>query len=325
MKFEKEPLSIEAQVQKLLGRGMIGDPALMAERLEVVSYYRLSGYAYPFRQTETKEGVKKPTEDGQFIEGTQFETVWRRYTFDRQLRLLLMDALERFEVAFRTQLAHHHSLQYGPFGYATTPASRPKLKPSAFAEFFSIVLEELARSKEPYVKHFYEKYGDEHNVPPLWEAVGIMTFGTLVTFYKATTHQVKKAVASTFGVPDTVMESWLLTLNTVRNICAHHARLWNRELGNKPLIPREEDYPEWHTPVNVGNNRVFGILTVAKHCMNRIAPQSRWPDRLQALLCDYPDIPRGDMGFPENWEECPIWVQRGGEEFTNPRKIEHGS
>lgn len=118
---------------------------------------------------------------------------------------------------------------------------------------------------------------------------------------------IEQQVASVFGVPDTVMESWLLALNTVRNICAHHSRLWNRELGNEPMIPLARDYPEWHTPVQVRNERLFGILTICKHCLNHIAPQSGWSHRLMALFEEYPDVPLASMGFPENWRECPIW------------------
>jgi len=301
MKYEKPALTLEQQVERLINRGMEGDPPLMAERLAVVNYYRLSGYSFPFRN-----------EDGTFKPGTSFETVWRLYVFDRQLRLLVMDAIERFEVALRTQLAHHHTIAHGPFAYATDRTSRPKMKRDQFAEFISAFLEEMGRSKEQFVKHYYSKYGDEHDFPPFWEAAEVMSFGSVVTFYKATTHQVKQSVASLFGIPDTVMESWLLALNTVRNICAHHSRLWNRELGNKPMIPRVEDYPEWHVPAKIPNDRIFGILTICKHCLNRIAPQSHWPDRLHTLLAAYPDIPLASMGFLEKWEESPMWRENGG-------------
>jgi len=43
--------------------------------------------------------------------------IWRRYTFDRQLRLLVMDAIERVEIAFRTQLTNIFTLKYGAFGH----------------------------------------------------------------------------------------------------------------------------------------------------------------------------------------------------------------
>ncbi len=287
---------MDQQVDLLFRRGMTGDRCLMKERLATVNYYRLSGYWYPFRNP-----------DDTFKEGTTFDKVWRRYAFDRRLRLLVMDAIERFEVAIRTQFAHHHAIHHGPFAYANDPKSRPKMERKDFADLYAKVLEELSRSKEPFVKHFYSKYGDSHDAPPIWEAVEVMSFGNIVTLYKNTTHKVKQDVANVFDVPDTILESWLQTLNTIRNICAHHGRLWNRELGYKPFIPHAASYPQWHDPVKVPNDRIFGILTICKHCLNRIAPQSKWPDDLNKLLADYPDIPRLNMGIPANWSESPIW------------------
>jgi abortive infection bacteriophage resistance protein len=96
----------------------------MRARVSAVNYYRLSGYWYPFRNP-----------DDTFKAGTTFEAVWRRYVFDRRLRLLVMDAVERLEVAVRSQLAYHHAHQHGPFAYASEIASLPKLRPSEYQEF----------------------------------------------------------------------------------------------------------------------------------------------------------------------------------------------
>ena len=299
MKYEKQPRSFEEQADLLIHRGMGGDKNLMIRRLAAVNYYRLSGYWYPYRNA-----------DDTFQEGTMFETVWRRYVFDRRLRFLVMDAVERIEVSVRSQLAHHHSVVHGPFAYANDPTSRPKMKTTVFSEFYAQILEELCRSKEQFVKHFYSKYGDTHDVPPIWEAVEVMSFGSVVTLFKNTSHKVKQAVSNVFLMPDTVMESWLLAFNTIRNICAHHSRLWNREFGTKPLIPLEKGYPDWHIPVEVKNNRLFAVLTISKYCLNLVAPQSKWPSRLVGLLGEYRDIPIADMGFPENWQDCPIWKEQ---------------
>ena len=112
MKYTKSPLTLEQQADLLLSRGMLGDRALMIDRLAVVNYYRLSGYWHPFR----KQG------DDAFRPGTTFEAVWDRYVFDRHLRLLVMDAIERIEVAVRTQLAYSLAHRQGdPFAYATDP------------------------------------------------------------------------------------------------------------------------------------------------------------------------------------------------------------
>src|SRR5204863_9361337 len=185
MKFEKPFLSIEQQIDRLTESGMSGDREMMAERLASVSYHRLSGYWFPFKQS-----------DGEFKPGTSFEQVWKRYAFDRQLRFLLMDAIERFEVTFRSQLAYCHGELHGPFGYALDRTSRPGMSHRNFPEFYFNLLEELVRSKEPYIKDFYATHGDEHDVPTIWEAAEVMTFGSVVTLYRGTNPKVKQAVAS---------------------------------------------------------------------------------------------------------------------------------
>jgi abortive infection bacteriophage resistance protein len=119
---------------------------------------------------------------------------------------------------------------------------------------------------------------------------------------------VKSAIAAEYGIADKVLESWLLSLNFVRNICAHHSRLWNRGFGNKqPSIPRAHKHPEWHIPVPVAGDSVFGILTVLFYMLKKVAPHSRWKTRLQKLFEEYPDVPLRFMGFPDNWQECSIW------------------
>ena len=113
-----------------------------------------------------------------------------------------------------------------------------------------------------------------------------------------------------FGVADKVLESWLLSLNSIRNLCAHHARLWNRGMGNQPpAIPRAHKHPDWHRPVPILPDRIFGVLTVLHYMLRQVAPQSRWRDRLQKLFAKYPDVPIRFMGFPENWLASPLWAE----------------
>jgi abortive infection bacteriophage resistance protein len=238
--------------------------------------------------------------------------VWRR------LRLLVMDAVERIEVAVRTQLAYHHAHNHGAFAYSTDPASLPKLNFDRYREFVQSVKDETSRrhrSQDQFVKHFQNKYGDVHHDLPVWMATEVMSFGTVLTFFRGSTHAVKQSVASVFGMPAAVFDSWLLTLTAVRNICAHHGRLWNRENGLKPIIPRITEYPDWHTPVKIENNRIFAVLTICQYSLKRIAPQSQWSKRLRVLLADYPCVPLSDMGFPAKWADSLIWMSDGTEVF----------
>jgi len=302
VKYTKPPLTFEEQADLLLSRGMDGDRSLMIDRLGAVNYYRLSGYWHIFRMGTSH----------QFRPNTTFDFVWQLYIFDRRLRLLVMDAIERIEVTARTQLAYHHShLARSPFGYADDPVFLPQLPPIERARFVRDIEEETAYSKETFVEHFRTKYGDNHKHMPIWVACEIMSFGCVLTFYNGSHPDIKKQVAAPFGVHDVVFSSWLSTLNTIRNICAHHGRLWNRVLGIKPKIPEKNKHPQWHEPVEITNDRIFGILTICKFCLDRIAPQSHWPGRLQALLDEFPKVPRSSMGIPANWRECPIWKTMG--------------
>ncbi|MBX3179778.1 MAG: Abi family protein [Candidatus Hydrogenedentes bacterium] len=295
MDYRKQALSHEQQADQLLQRGLIADREELIERLRRVSYYRLSGYLYPFRNA-----------DDSYADGTTLEDVWNRYTFDRHLRFIVLDAIERTEVYVRTAMVYRHAHAFGPFGY-TVPANLPNLNRNQFGRLLSDIFRETDRSKEAFVAHFREKYGDQHGWPPIWMATELMSFGTTLTFFRGAPIDIKKNIASGFNQPDEVVDSWLHSLLTVRNACAHHARLWNRALGVKPKIPNEKKNPDWHVPSTIRNDRIFSVITILRYLMGIIAPQSRWPDRFLDLIERNPKIPLSEMGFPENWIECPIW------------------
>ena len=156
MKYTKPPLTIDEQVQLLLQRGMSGEPDVMAQRLTAVNYYRLSGYMYSFRNP-----------DDTFKPGTTFDLVWNTYVFDRHLRLLVMDAIERIEIAVRSLIAYHHAHEHGAFAFALDQASLPKMNSDEYQTFLDRVDEEAHRSREPFVEHFQTKYGDSHQYLPV--------------------------------------------------------------------------------------------------------------------------------------------------------------
>jgi len=311
MKFTKTFLTYEQQADLLLSRGLQGDKGTLISHLQSVSYFRLSGYWYIFRKPDPARRGRKLDD---FAPDATVERVWDRYVFDRRLRLLVMDALERIEVDARTRLAYLHAEKHGPFGYADDPATLPGLTVSARTKFLDTFRNYLAESDEDFVVHFRTKYGSDHNDLPIWVACELMTFGNLFTFFRGCKPDIQKALARRYGVSDTVCESWLKTLNTIRNICAHHARLWNRVLGVKPMIPNKD--PKWRYEVDtaagkqrvpIPSGRVFAVLTICHHCLNVIAPGHSWKDRFQKILDDHPDIPRPGLGLIPDWDKHPLW------------------
>lgn len=303
MKYPKQALSFSEQAARLLARGLVADRATLISRLEAVNYYRLSAYWYTFRIPNDP--------DDRLIPGTTLDAVWERYVFDRQLRLLVMDAIERVEVAVRTQVVNQHSLKYGPFGYLNRD-TLPTIRVEDHRKFLDKIRIEAENSREDFVKHYFNKYTLEHDLP-LCMACELLTFGGTLTLFRNVEKEIKRGVAVEFGVADAVLESWLITLNFIRNVCAHHARLWNRGMSNKePAIPRQHKHPQWHIPVAIQSDRVFGVLTVLQYLLKQVAPQSHWCDRLTDLFARHPDVPLRFMGFPDNWMECPIWKDNGG-------------
>ncbi len=297
MSYAKPPLPIEGQVQRLLERGLAGDRDELARHLAVVSYTRLEAYWHPFQNP-----------DRSFTPGTTFDRVWQRYVFDRRLRLLVLDAIERIEVAVRTQLALHHSLAHDAFAYAEQPSTLPRMKAWQHRRFREALDDQIQRADEIAIQRFLADHGRDHAYLPVWLAIEVMSFGSILTFYRGAETAIRRTVADRFGVHHSVFESWLLALNVVRNFCAHHSRLWNRVLGVKPKIPNRRHDSRWHVPVPIGNDRIFGILTIAAACLQRIAPQSDWPMRTRGVLEAFPGIPLEAMGIPQNWLDCPIWT-----------------
>lgn len=296
MEYTKPFLTFEQQADLLMkDRGMIADRDSLIRHLQDVGYYRLSGYWH----------IHKMQDSDKFWEGTTFQRVWEIYVFDRQFRLVVLDAVERVEIHMRTQLAYLLAELTGPFGFLDKK-NLPRLNADRYDRFISKCAEAYKRAKsgEPFAKHFDGKYGDVHDLPPYWVLANVMDFGMVVTLYKGSPVAVRKRIADDLGISTKVLDSWLVTINTARNICAHHGRLWNRTIGNPPMIPRSQ---EWHEPYEVENEKIFGTLTVLSYLLENVAPKTSWRKRLLHMVLELAPRDQERMGFTGNWRACPFW------------------
>lgn len=298
MKYTKPHLTYEQQADQLLKRGLIADRSELIQKLAQVSYYRLSGYWFPYRNY--------PEDD--FKPNTQFSDIWTRYAFDRRLRFHLLDGIERIEVFLRSRLVYEFTKHHGAFGYIDAKNFPGFSNNNEHSALLAKIQKEVDRSNEKFIDHFNRKYGSSHNLPPLWMVAELFSFGNILTFLRGIHPSIRKPIAEDLSLDPSVLISWIRSLNGVRNICAHHGRAWNRQLGDKPQIPKKD--LDWKSPVQIRNDKIFGILTIIKYSINIIAPQSNWPNRFKELLNSFPEIPIGQMGMPKNWEECPIWKMR---------------
>lgn len=315
--YSKPALTHDDLVDRMVERGLVvADPDRAARYLRHVGYYRMSPYLIPFRAVRTAEDLR---------EGTTFDQVLDLYVFDRKLRLLLMDAIERIEVSVRSSLTDHMSVQHDdPFWYVNSVHFR---NPSKHRQFLSMVRrscdDQLASSPEhsegelahaSALEHYLTTYG-EPELPPSWLMVETLTLGQLSNLVSNLARAADVArVARPLGLTGPLLLSWLRTYVRVRNVCAHHGRLWNVGLGVYPAIPTSPSV-HWLADADalsssVRQKRLYPVLVSLQSVLCVVSPRSSWARRLSALLDQHPDVPLAGMGIPPDWRSDQFWSER---------------
>lgn len=297
MQFSKPPKTFDEQLDLLVARGMVVDDPDRAERyLSHLNYYRLAAYWLPFEQDH-------PTH--RFKPNTRFNTVLEHYIFDRELRLLVMDAIERVEVSLRTRWAYHLSHTYGP--HVHLDAAIHKQGRWSHQDNVAALQEVVRRSSEVFIRHF-DGYDEE--LPPLWAVCEIMTLGQLSKWYANLRYsRDRNAIAAVYGLDEVNLVSFLHHLSTVRNLCAHHSRLWNREFAFAWKRPLRKP-ADLHLNFHADGKRLYNTLVMLAYLMDMINPHG-WKQRLNQLFTKHPEVSSRPMGFPDDWRDRPIWRGQG--------------
>lgn len=306
MKFAKPAISVDDQLDLLKQRGMtVPDEARARHYLKHISYYRLRAYWLPF------EGEKQGDAHC-FKDDTSFDDVLSLYVFDRQLRLLVMDAVERVEVAIRASWAHHMAMSHGPHGYLD---QQHYSKVRHHASMVDSLTKEFDRSRDTFAEHYHTKYTDP-TLPPVWMAAELMSFGLLSKFYGGLKSRAERqAIAKPLGLDEKVLTSFAHHMSHVRNICAHHGRLWNRRFTIQMIVPR---YPARLAVAMKGADprNIHNTLVTLDQMLRIVAAGTTWCDRVRALMADCAFANPKAMGFPEGWEQQPIWNATQGQEVV---------
>lgn len=359
--YTKQYLTTEQQIALLKSRGMtISDDDKASACLSRIGYYRLSAYWYPSRKSETyidTDGIEKTRVLDDFRDDTSFSDALDFYVYDKKLRLLVLDALERIEVGVRTDIALTLGLRgawahrdaaalHGNFARPNVPTTRfnqinslhqqgktlkeiaktitvsektvrfalknpQKAQESKLTEWLRRLDEKFkkATNKEDFAKHFAEKYPND--TPPIWVAVEVWDFGTMSHFFSGMKISDRDKIAQKYGLPSgDVFESWLRNLNDVRNFCAHHSRLWNRNMSSVPTWPTNGVLPDLDHVTEPVRSRLYASAVILRHLLKMINPSSKWADRLIAHVGELPPNPRIPLesaGFFAGWENEAVW------------------
>lgn len=296
MQYKKAPISIAKQIENLQAKGLeIADKVKAANYLSNISYYRLRAYTYPFQDNNV--------DSHPFIKKVAFEEIIHLYVFDRQLRLLVFNAIEKIEIAFRTQIIYHFSLEKGAFWHVN-----PSLfnNPIQFANDIAKLQQEINRSKETFIKHYHETYIDP-KVPPCWMALEVSSIGLLSKiFSNLKENKCKDVIATHFGLKDVgVLENWLRCISLLRNLCAHHSRIWNRRM-TKLAIPKKPIY-DFIENKQILEYKLYAYLCTIQYILNIISPEHSFKHNLIALMSNCPLAQEKEMGFPKNWKQEQFW------------------
>ncbi len=309
--YTKPPLSFLDQLALLRSRGLfIDDEEKAISYLKEISYYRLSAYFLPYQLQKDN-----------FNAGTTFSQIIDTYSFDRELRLLVFDCIERIEIAIRTQFIYCLAIKNSDSHWQDKKANfvppyynKVGQHIDPYTDFQQIINRaKTSRRPEVFISHYIENYDNPAN-PPAWMCLELLTIGEMSHLYSGLAkNEDKNQVASFFGVHHTVLQSWLHTLTYVRNLCAHHARLWNRDLAVEP-DKLKKPIGLWIEPAFENNKRVFYFLCMLKYLLNRANPGNNFTIKLKTLFEKYPNVPIKFIGIPSNsrkeikdWSNQDLW------------------
>lgn len=323
--YSKPWLSVDDQIDLIRARGVVvDDHAGAADLLREVGYYRLTGYLYPFRRSGVRslpDGRREVVVDDRYREGTSLAEAHELLSFDRALRVLVLEAVERIEVAVRTRLAYAMG-RLSPFAHEepstfTSAFTGPREAHGGGSEhqvWLDRLAERQARSDESFVRHFRERYDGRM---PIWVVTELLEFGQVSRLYGGLRNDLATEVANAFDVPTKqLMRSWLAAVNYVRNVAAHQARLFNRKLVVAPKRPTARQVPALAHLTSGSAPKQFGVydvLAVMAHLLDSVPSNVDWQERTAALLRAFPETTVVDVrstGTDPGWLTEPLWHPR---------------
>jgi abortive infection bacteriophage resistance protein len=318
MRYTKQPLKFEQQIEKLKSRGLLINDEKSAENyLSNISYYRLRAYTFPF-QDNNNQG----NDHHFFRDNIHFEDIIDLYCFDRRLRVLIFNALEKIEVALRTKFIYEYSIETGNSHWFVdkntylNPNKQIRISQtesvSAYDFLMKKVSEDVSRSDEDFVQHYKNKYSSP-DLPPAWMTLETLSFGNLSKLIAnlGCKSEPYKKIALSFGLPASfILKNWIYSFSVLRNYCAHHSRIWNRRYHVELKMPYNTMFPfiDKQNLDKIYKNKIFAALCCIQYIIKIISPQSNFKNNLFEIIDNGGNLLNlKDMGFLQGWKNFGVW------------------
>lgn len=294
-RFEKDAKTPAQLVELLKDRGLLISEENRAERyLMSIGYYRLSAYFSPFQDPKD-----------QFIKGASFDDILDLYIFDRKLRLHVIDALERIEVAVRSVISNSLCEVYGSHWYEDKNVFDKKFiedrSEGGFQEFLGKIKKQAKNRYNDSCCHYCNNYNDPA-LPPAWMIIEFMPMGTWsIVYSNLKDSKIRQRISKFFSFKVNDLYGWLHALTLIRNCCAHHNRFWNRIF--RPNARNIPDYTYKEIPIDTP----YTNLALVHTFLSSFTKKTEWSRRLFELTDECPVDIHQHMKFPVEWTKIPFW------------------
>ena len=265
-------------VTRLKERGMIiPDEARAIRKLSQIGYYRLSGFWYPCRRPKFVENGKflkdpqtgLPVRDDRFQDSINFNDIIDLYLFDKKLRQLMLDGIERIEIYMRSIIAHEIG-KIDPLAYEKEEFINPKVTATKqkngkavnhWYEWMSRLCNLINSSKEDCIV-WHRKRGLHI---PFWAVIECWDYGLMSKYFENLNGRCQQKIIRRLEFTNTAtLINWLVEINILRNKCAHHARIWNRASAN-PISLKGFETDSYFQSLNLdleARRRIYGQAAV---------------------------------------------------------------
>jgi abortive infection bacteriophage resistance protein len=135
-----------------------------------------------------------------------------------------------------------------------------------------------------------------------------LAFWDIRRIYRILKKEYRKNITKNYWINFIDFWAWLILLNKIRNISAHHCRLWNQMYWVKLKTDdkifsnkfQKELNDEW---VEVVVSNYYNTTLLINHLLKQINPNLWWLNDLETLFNEFPNILKEKMWFVENWIE----------------------
>lgn len=298
MEYSKPALTTEQMIEKLKKRGMIfADENVAVRKLSHINYYRLSAYWFPYL-------VDKDVDEGIFATGTTFESMIDQYEFDKKLRAEILNSIELIEVSVRRTWASSLGLEYGAFAHLQASIMKDR---NIWHTSTSRLQNEYNKSREEFIRHHHDTYPDLL-LPPIWVTSEITTIGSLFHLIDNLKElKDKKIISRHYHLDEDVFTSFLRHISDIRNICAHHGRLWNKKHTRRFQMPKSKngDFKFRFNRKKYESNKIYNTIEMLAYFEYVILGAETIRTRLSDLFKEFPLIDKIAMGYPRELVVAP--------------------